>query len=48
MKPRPRPTCRPAASAHGGVLAGCGFHLQGRVPLPAGSRNIFICGTADS
>jgi len=24
------------------VLAGCGFHLQGSNPLPAGSRNIFL------
>jgi LPS-assembly lipoprotein len=24
------------------ALAGCGFHLQGSSPLPAGSRNIFL------
>jgi LPS-assembly lipoprotein len=29
-----------------GGLAGCGFHLQGAAPLPAGARNLYI-STAD-
>jgi LPS-assembly lipoprotein len=33
------PTALLAALA---VLAGCGFHLQGSTPLPAGSRNLYL------